>query len=317
MKISIIVPVYNIENYIAECLDSILSQDFSDFEILCVDDGSKDNSFNVIKQYQLNYPEIVKVFKKENGGLSDARNFGLNHAIGDYLLFIDGDDWLLPNMLKEMYQKAMTHQAKIVVCDFEFVYPTRVEYVSGGDFDCTSLKEQPELLAINNSACNKLYHKSLFEMKRFPKGLWYEDLATIPALYFDAVQIAKVSKPFYQYRQREGSIMHSVDERVFDIYTALNEVKSRISTVDDVIYKEKLQEQLDKLYVMHCVDMTSLRCLNSKDPVAFLTRHVALLDKESRAWLKNAYKLKYGMKKNIFFTLLKFKMFKLIIKLMS
>ena len=102
MKFSVIVPIYNVEKYLSKCFDSILNQTYSDFEIIAVNDGSPDNSQEIIDQYKANYPQKIKAFTKQNGGLSDARNFGIQRADGDYLLFIDSDDYINPVLLQRL-----------------------------------------------------------------------------------------------------------------------------------------------------------------------------------------------------------------------
>lgn len=119
--VSIIVPVYNVENYLAKCLDSLISQSLPDIEILVVNDGSKDRSGLIIEEYAAKFPEKIKAFTKENGGLSDARNFGLDKAQGEYIGFVDSDDYVTETMFEEMLQLAEKHQAKMVICNIQKV----------------------------------------------------------------------------------------------------------------------------------------------------------------------------------------------------
>ena len=124
VKVSVIVPVYNVENYIEKCLDSLLNQTLDDIEIIVVNDGSTDNSANIIKE---KYVNKIVYLEKENGGLSDARNFGLPHAKGKYIAFLDSDDYIEPTMYEKMYSVAEKEEADMVECDFYWEYPNKVK----------------------------------------------------------------------------------------------------------------------------------------------------------------------------------------------
>ena len=120
-KVSIIVPVYNVEKYLAKCLDSLVNQTLEDVEIIVVDDGSRDNSKQIIDEFQTKYPDKIKSFVKENGGLSDARNFGLDRANGEYIGFVDSDDYVTAEMFEEMYSLAQKYDAEMVICNLQKV----------------------------------------------------------------------------------------------------------------------------------------------------------------------------------------------------
>ena len=208
MKISVIVPVYNLEKYIRQCLESVLNQTYRDLEILAVNDGSKDSSKEILDAYALKDPRIT-VLDKPNGGLSDARNCGMDHMTGEYVVFIDSDDVIDPDMVGHLLEAAEKTGSDIAVSDMEYFYEDgRTGYSDGGQFTCTNVRETPGLIAINNSACNKLFRSELFLDVRFPKGLWYEDLATIPILLCKAGSVVKVNEALYRYRQRSGSIIN-------------------------------------------------------------------------------------------------------------
>ena len=115
-KISVIVPVYNVEDLLPKCLDSLVNQTFDDYEVIVVNDGSPDNSQDIIDEYQKKYSNIIKPLKKENGGLSSARNYGLKYAQGEFVLYVDSDDWVSNDMLEKMYMTAVRDNSDIVVC---------------------------------------------------------------------------------------------------------------------------------------------------------------------------------------------------------
>lgn len=132
-KVSIIVPIYNVDQYLRRCLESLVNQSFKEIEILCINDGSTDGSQTIVDDYAKCYPNIVKSFVKLNGGLSDARNYGLDCAQGEFIAFVDSDDWIELTMIEEMYKVIIEQSADIAVCDLQYVYDTqRKQYVSGG-----------------------------------------------------------------------------------------------------------------------------------------------------------------------------------------
>ena len=217
--LSVIVPVYRVQEYLPKCLDSILSQQVSDMEILVVDDGSPDESYRVMEHYAERYPETVRIFHKENGGLSDARNFGLEQARGEYIAFVDSDDYLTPGMYPAMLQKARQGDFDLVVCDLQFIYPDHTLIVSSHlTRDITAAAEIRESMTrLYPAAWNKLYHRRLFEGGiQFQKGVWFEDVEFLYRLYPQIKSIGVVPHPFYQYVQRPGAITSVFDERLFD-----------------------------------------------------------------------------------------------------
>lgn len=217
--LSVIVPVYRVEAYLAKCLDSILAQPVPDMEILVVDDGSPDDSYRIMEEYAARRPETVRIFRKENGGLSDARNFGLDRAQGEYIAFVDSDDYLAPGMYAAMLEKARQGDFDLVVCDLEFVFPDHRFTVSS--HIPQDLRRPEELRAamtrIYPAAWNKLFHRRLLEKGiRFQPGVWYEDVEFLYRLYPEISSIGAVHQPFYQYVQRPGAITSVFDERLFD-----------------------------------------------------------------------------------------------------
>ena len=120
-KVSVIVPVYNVEKYLAKCLDSLVIQTLEDIEIIVVNDGTKDNSQLIINQYVKNYPDKVFSYIKKNGGLGDARNYGLQYANAEYIGFVDSDDYVSPHMYEKLYKKAISDNSDLVLCDIEYV----------------------------------------------------------------------------------------------------------------------------------------------------------------------------------------------------
>ena len=213
MKLSIIVPVYNTEAYVGKCLESLIEPDCGDYEIIAVNDGSTDSSREVAKEYENRYPNLVKVVDTPNGGLSHARNVGIESSKGDYLLFIDSDDYVTEHAVREMLQ-VLDRDIDIAVFDFVHVDESgkvTAEFDGSEQTEVFTLEEKPEFLFCPHNAVNKIWKRSLFTEHgiRFPEGLWYEDLATSPRLYPLAKSILPVHRPWYCYLQRQGSITNN------------------------------------------------------------------------------------------------------------
>ncbi len=184
MKVSVIVPVYNTEAYLEQCLDALVHQTLGDLEILLVDDGSTDRCPQILDRYAEKFPDRVRVFHKENGGQASARNLGLQHATGEYLGFADSDDWADRNLFETMLTAAEKEQADLVVCDMVDHYPDGFTVVHP-----FSLEDRAVFLR-SGSAVTKLFRRDLVEHLTFPEGLWYEDLEYTMSALFTAKHIA-------------------------------------------------------------------------------------------------------------------------------
>nr|WP_314492767.1 glycosyltransferase [uncultured Chryseobacterium sp.] len=230
LKISIIVPVYNVGNYLAKCLDSLIGQTYQNIEVLVVNDGSKDHSEEIIQDYVKRFPEKIRAFKKENGGLSDARNFGIEHATGDYFGFVDSDDYVTCNMFEEMISLAVKHGAEMVICNIQ-----KVDEYGNVSQKLTQIPNMPEKIDLEDHfsifsdlsyfACNKLFSKELFNRKRFKKGVHFEDIQLIPQLLLTCKTIAQTQKFHYQYLERTDSISKSHTQKGLDILKAVEDVE--------------------------------------------------------------------------------------------
>ena len=306
MRFSIIIPVYNVEMYISKCIESVKEQTLTDFECLIIDDGTKDKSIEKAIE-AIGNDERFKIYHKTNGGLSDARNYGIDKATGEYLFFLDSDDYIGNTLLEDTYNMAKKCDSDIVCFDMMYVYDNDEEKISSGaDFECKSYKDDKSVIFINNSSNNKIYRRSFMSDKRFIKGMWYEDLAVIPVWLSKANNVSHVGKPLYYYLQREGSISHSADPRIFDIYKALN------------IIKEELHTDLTDLYLDNCLIMTTLRIRDIEDKdmrIDFYYKHVDYLDNDCPKWYDAIKNQDYNIKQKIVFFLLKHRMIKLLDRL--
>ncbi|WP_139421810.1 glycosyltransferase [Chryseobacterium mulctrae] len=230
-KVSVIVPVYNVEHYLAKCLDSLVNQSLQNIEIIVVNDGSKDGSGNIIQQYSEKYSDKIKAFTKENGGLSDARNFGIDQATGDYLGFVDSDDYVSGTMFEDMLNLAEKNCAEMVICNIQ-----KVDEEGNVTQKLTQIPNMPEKIVLETNfsafsdlsyfACNKLFIKELFAHKRFKKGVHFEDIQLIPQLLLESKIIAQTQNFHYQYLERANSISKTHNERGLDILKAVEDVEA-------------------------------------------------------------------------------------------
>lgn len=206
MKLSVIIPVYKAEAYLRECVDSVLNQTEKDLEIILVNDGSPDRSGEICAEYAARYPGKISVITLDNGGQGRARNFGIDAARGDYLAFIDSDDYIEPDMFTLMLAAIEREGADTAVCDMEKRYDDgRTEYVKA------ALQDDP--MAAVGSASNKLFKRSLVGDIRFPMGLWYEDFSFSAKLAMLSEKIVFVDKPLYIYRCGQESTMNNNNAR--------------------------------------------------------------------------------------------------------
>lgn len=221
-KVSVIVPIYNVEKYLRRCLDSLVNQTLQDLEIILVNDGSTDESGKIAKEYAEKYSDKVKYLEKENGGLSDARNFGMPYATGEYIAFLDSDDYIETNAYQEMYDKAKEDDADYVECDFIWEYPDKVK-----EDKKYSYSNKKEMLAfVRVVAWNKLIRRKILIDNNitFPKGLRYEDVEFTYKLIPHLSKISYVNKCFVHYTQRQNSIANVQNERTAEIFTVLDDV---------------------------------------------------------------------------------------------
>lgn len=244
-KISIIVPVYKVEKYIDKCIKSILNQTFRDFELILVNDGSPDKCGEICNNY-LKIDNRIKVINKENGGLSSARNAGLNIARGEYIGFIDSDDYINKNMYEILYNEAIKNEADITICEFQNVYENsdevRDKLSAFKVFNYNNIEALEQLYKEKSVqfvvSWNKLYKKGIFLDVKYDEGKIHEDEFIIHKLLYKSKKTIFIPVKLYYYLQRENSIMQSkfnknnldfidaLEQRmIFFKYLKINELK--------------------------------------------------------------------------------------------
>ena len=249
--ITIIVPVYNVEQYLPSCVDSIINQTYTNLEILLIDDGSQDRCDEICDEYARKDGRI-RVFHTENHGLSAARNLGLHEAKGEYIGFVDSDDWIEPDMYEVLLGKMRATGADICVCGYwsegesstiQFHYPD-APY---------SRKESLTALIhgkIGNYTWNKLYRRGVFEGVSFPVGRYYEDVDTLCEVLSNSNAVAVLDTLKYHYRQRADSITNSHGgKNLFDYADAYLARLNYLKEQQPQVYAEHKEEILKSVAI--------------------------------------------------------------------
>ncbi len=233
--VSIIIPVYNVQDYLARCVDSVLTQTYTDLEIILVDDGSIDISGDICDEYAL-HDARVRVIHKENGGLSDARNAGLDVARGNYVAFIDADDYVHPSFVELLLKTINETGAQIAVSTWqELKDGDKPRKVKTKRPRCTILTQEEAISSVfyqkklNHSACSRIFETQLFNNLRFPEGMLYEDLAIIYPLLCKVEKVALINTPMYYYMHRQGSIITTMSLRRTHVLDHIERIEEQVT----------------------------------------------------------------------------------------
>lgn len=236
--ISVIIPVYNVEKYLCQCLDSVIKQTYKNLEIILVDDGSTDDSGKICDEYA-NIDKRIIVIHKNNAGLSAARNAGIDICKGDYISFVDSDDWIDLDMYEIFMSKITEHNADIVSCGYVLEFANiKINYnlvniiINGSNKIVQSLfynKNFP------NAVWGKVYSKNIFEKLRFPIGRIYEDMLIKYDILKNSQKVVILKSTFYHYRQRSNSIMTDIN---------IEKIKEKITACEIIIKKLKKENSL-------------------------------------------------------------------------
>ena len=300
-KVSVIVPVYNVEQYLSRCLTSLINQTLEDIEIIVVNDGSTDGSERIIKEYKRNNSKIIAV-NKENGGLSSARNFGLYYATGEYFAFLDSDDYVYRNIYKKMYEKAKATNSDYVECDFIWKYEKNEKIDTGYRY-----KNKKEMFQTGRVvAWNKLIKREIIENNelKFPVGLYYEDVEFFYKLIPHINKFSFIEEPLVYYVQRESSIVNKQDHRTRHIFIALEHVMNyyiKLGLYDE--YKDEIEYTYTRLLLCSSLKRIS----DIEDEVTKLLIYNETwhnLNKKFPDWKKNPILKKDNSPKGIYMKLM-------------
>lgn len=290
-EVSIIVPVYQVEKYIRQCIESILAQTFTDFELILVDDGSKDNSGQICDEYA-SKDKRVKVIHKKNGGLSDARNKGMDNATGNYFMFVDSDDYIAPTMTECLYKSILKENADIAACNFRYFFEEDPKKNFSTEKGEETLCGREIFYSRKNErnygfwtvAWNKLYKAETFKNMRFCIGKYHEDEFWANAIYQMDIKVVTVSNCLYFYRQRDNSIMGNKNiQKCFDIIEAFDE------RINIYLKEEKYSSQAYKVLIYSLEHLSDSKKLikNEEDK-----KHFARAEKQTKSIIKELKKRK-------------------------
>ena len=290
MFFSVIIPVYNVEEYLRECVDSILNQSFRDYEIILVDDGSKDTSGKICDSYSQKYPDTVKTLHKPNGGQSDARNMGMEMAVGDYVVYIDSDDFVTStDFLKDIYDEIKNRNSDIVLYKFQKYRNGKLEKCTFSLSDINAIENGDELLlelvrrdAYYGMAWIKAFRRDIATKNQvaFEKNLLGEDMDWYFALLLHADKITAIDKSYIAYRQREGSTTTTQKlKNLTDFVYILEKWREIVLQADITDIKRKaLMGALAKYYSNLLVTYVRLKDKEKKNCVDRIKKLASLLD---------------------------------------
>lgn len=251
--ISIICPVYNAEKYIHKCIDSVLKQTFTDFELLLIDDGSPDCSGRICDEYA-EKDSRVQVFHKENGGVASARQMGLDNAKGEYTIHVDPDDWVEPNMLEELYVKAKETNADMVICDYWVNYKKYERYqVSGQHRDNSTLYLKDIICKYHGSLCNKLIKRSCYyqpqQIDFIPGQNLFEDLIVCAKILINPRRIVYLNKAFYHYAQINPD-SYTRNKKMYDDRLRLNNILFSLLDSNEYFLERIYLKKIEAYYAL-------------------------------------------------------------------
>lgn len=298
-KISFIIPVYNISSYIEKCIDSIIKQNDCCIEVLLVNDGSTDNVLEVLDKYLKKY-DYIKILNKENGGLSSARNYGLKHVTGDYIWFVDGDDYIEPDSLSILRKIVDEKDYDIVSFNYYCDYDGSKKSMIESHTDSLSNSR----ILVNTSPCTKIFNSSFFKKNKFlfDEGIIYEDLALIPYIMGITENILFINDKLYNYVYRNNSIMNSRKEFSVKRDNKFVAIENLFNRFKNKGLYDNFFEELEFLLIRHLLIVYSTEIVIYKKDI-YLSRcdrvNKYLMDVDSN-WKKNKYLHDYGLFKRLY-----------------
>lgn len=304
-KLSIIAAVYNLEDYLPRCLDALVNQTLKEIEILCVDDGSTDSAPQIVDEYATKYPDKIKAFHKPNGGEFTTRNYGLERAQGEYVTFVDTDDWVEPNWAEKLYQAAKENDADLAVCGFERI-DLKTGKVVGKDMTTHGniVKEitgkDDFMVVINPAPWNKIYRREKIKDLRFLNFRGFNDMIFLASSYTKINKVAYVPDVLYHYYLRYDSQIHTVNRQdVENFKKYLLELKSLYQKENKY---EEMKYVLDLLAFLHLGVSVMYRAsydkqINMKE---MMKQTIEYLDSNFPTWRKNPFlTFRYSRKKGV------------------
>lgn len=308
-KVSVIVPVYNAEKYLDKCISSLANQTMQDIEVLAINDGSTDNSLEVLNELSNKYKGKLKIFNKENGGAGSARNIGLDNAVGEFIKFVDADDYLELTILDKMYNLAKEHNVKLVRGNYTtIVGPFKtVDKCSWSDINesqVIDVRENKDYIITETPGIgNKLISRDLFGDLRFPEKTKWEDLAIMPIIIASSEKIFHLNEPVYNYRVNMNT---TIKDFIFKIPNILDIIKC-CDNIEIEMKKrgidEQYKEQIESLYILHTLFRIENAMLwvnfNKNKKESVINSLLSILNLKYPNWknnkIVNLYKQKNGL----------------------
>ena len=314
IKVSIIVPVYGVEKYIDKCLNSLVKQSFKEIEVIVVNDGTKDNSQKIVDKYVKKYPDKIKSYIKENGGQGSARNYGLKKASGEYIGYVDSDDFVEKDMYKKLYNKAKENNYDIVVCGN---YNVSEDYQNKNiDAFINNYNTDLENIFFGKMAVwNKIYKRDILIKNKleFKEKVWYEDLAFTLKAIMNSNTFAFIDEPLYDYLIREGSTMNNSNvQRNLEILDAFNDILSYIQHNKKEEYFSKIEFlAIDHIYISAIVRVLKAEA-DDKVKRETINKLIDYMNKKFPNYKNNKYINTLSKNRKIIYKLINIKMYGLI-----
>lgn len=292
VKVSIIVPVYNTSKYLKKCLDSILNQKYKNIELIIINDGSTDNSLQIINEYKHKDDRLVLIDKK-NSGQADCRNIGIDVSTGDYLMFVDSDDYIEDDAVTLLVEKISETKDDILCFDYYSV----IDDLKKREFSIQPYSDNIKINYYLSNPCpwNKIFKTSILKQQNFKflVGYIYEDLATIPLTTFYTDKIGYIKVPLYNYIIRGGSSMRQkkYNEKLENIYIALEYLENNTKK-----YTNSFDKELEFMYLEHLIHGATLRFLKFNNTDELIKKNRNILLEKFPSWYKNKYFKKQKIK---------------------
>lgn len=302
-KVSVVVPIYKVEKYLHRCIDSILNQTYPHLEIILVDDGSPDNCGQIADDYAKR-DERIKVIHKQNGGLSDARNCGMQYVTGEFTIFVDSDDWLESNMIEKMISKSHEFEAEITQAAFYYAYDDHLLFDNrcGENDDPPIVIDKESLMyelvnnkRVKNFAWGKLYKTDIIRDIPFEKGVLFEDVFWAYKVMHRVNKYVILNQPMYYYFQRSDSIVSTYTPRNLDFLKGL---KVRHSFIEE-FYPHLVDASYQLILESSLVHYTLLLANRKKDKQGLCRREIQLYIKNNYAELKRAVGNNHNLKNQL------------------
>lgn len=316
-KVSVIVPVYNVDKYVAKCLDSLVNQTIDDYELIIINDGSTDKSEEIVQEYINKYPKLIKYIKQTNQGLSDSRNNGLKLATADYVMFVDSDDYVCNNILEKMYNKIVEEKCDCVICGNNVVKEDYTVISSTYPNNYSKMDFITKMLLGNLCAWNKIIRKEVLEDSDFlfRSRVWYEDIDFSFKLFIKSKKMCFLEENLYNYLLRDGSIMNSKNlTRNLELLEAFDEIikYSKKHNVYEKYYKEIEFLAINHIYISCCVRILCNSSATNNEKEKLLNQFMEYMNRNFSGYSKNIYIKNLSNNRKIIYYLMRLKLYGII-----